>query len=294
MKFYIVDAFTETLFGGNPAGVVILPPGQEFPPDEVMVRTAAELRYSETVFLRQNVDGGYQLRYFTPTEEVDLCGHATVGAFSALWKSGEVSAGTRYSCETKAGKIEVRVLPNLVMMDMATPQEGGTIREEGDLEELCGIMNLEISHIGAEGEERFYPEIISTGLPDILLPVTDRNTLGHIRPDYPALAALSKKYGVVGIHAFSLGKPGEDVTAYCRNFAPAFGINEEAATGTSNGALTYYLYKHGLKKAGEKCLYVQGESMGRPSKIAAELQAETAKISIGGTGVILAEGEIYI
>ena len=76
MKFYIVDAFTETTFGGNPAGVVILPEGADFPSDEVMVKTAAELRYSETAFIKKLGEKEFQIRYFTPAAEVDLCGHA--------------------------------------------------------------------------------------------------------------------------------------------------------------------------------------------------------------------------
>ena len=84
MKFYIVDAFTDTLFGGNPAGVVILPDGTDFPSDEIMVKTAAELRYSETAFIKRINEKEFNIRYFTPAAEVDLCGHATIGSFKAL------------------------------------------------------------------------------------------------------------------------------------------------------------------------------------------------------------------
>ena len=76
MKFYIVDAFTTEVFVGNPAGVVILPDGADFPSDEVMVKTAAELRYSETAFIKNLGGGEFNIRYFTPAAEVELCGHA--------------------------------------------------------------------------------------------------------------------------------------------------------------------------------------------------------------------------
>ena len=72
MKFYIVDAFTTEVFGGNPAGVVILPDGADFPSDEVMVKTAAELRYSETAFIKNLGGGEFNIRYFTPAAEVEL------------------------------------------------------------------------------------------------------------------------------------------------------------------------------------------------------------------------------
>ena len=86
MKLYIIDAFAEEIFGGNPAGVVILPELEDFPPPEVMIRTAAELRYSETVFIQKKEDRQFVARYFTPSDEVDLCGHATIAAFGAFFE----------------------------------------------------------------------------------------------------------------------------------------------------------------------------------------------------------------
>ena len=83
MKFLIVDAFTETTFGGNPAGVVILPENADFPSDETMVKTAAELRYSETAFIKKLADNEFKIRYFTPAAEVDLCDHRFLLCFNA-------------------------------------------------------------------------------------------------------------------------------------------------------------------------------------------------------------------
>lgn len=76
MKYYVVDAFTEELFKGNPAGVCLV---DEFPTDETMTNIAAENRLSKTAFVKHKVDGIYRVRFFTPTSEVDLCGHATLG-----------------------------------------------------------------------------------------------------------------------------------------------------------------------------------------------------------------------
>ena len=87
MQYYIVDAFTEKLFGGNPAGVVLL--DNDFPPDRLMQQVAAELRYSETAFVRQDGADEFTVRYFTPRSEVDLCGHATIATFGlAVGQSG--------------------------------------------------------------------------------------------------------------------------------------------------------------------------------------------------------------
>ena len=109
MKFQIVDAFTRQTFGGNPAGVVLLPEGAEFPADETMRKTAAELRYSETAFIKPLGGNRFHIRYFTPAAEVELCGHATIGSFHALQEMGLVAEGGTYIDETLSGTLEVVV-----------------------------------------------------------------------------------------------------------------------------------------------------------------------------------------
>lgn len=121
MKFYIVDAFTDTVFGGNPAGVVILPDGADFPSDETMVKTAAELRYSETAFIKKINDKEFKIRYFTPAAEVDLCGHATIGSFKALLHGGYISDNASYINHTLAGDLNIDIKDGFVLMDMASP-----------------------------------------------------------------------------------------------------------------------------------------------------------------------------
>lgn len=309
MRFYIVDAFTEQVFGGNPAGVVIVPEGSEYPPDSVMKNIAAELRYSETAFVQRIDKDRFKLRYFTPTDEVELCGHATIATFCALTDAGQVFNNADYKAETPAGNLNISLERGSVMMDMAPPEYIKTISTRDELEELYGVMGLpeEAGRVSLEGEWALYPEIISTGLPDIILPVLDNNALARIKPDFTALAQLSERHGAIGVHAFAPGEGliGSDccegacdlsqVTAYCRNFAPYVGIDEEAATGTANGALTYYLYKNALIDAGTGCRFLQGEAMNRPSIIMSTINADESglKIRVGGAGAILAKGEIY-
>lgn len=333
MKLYIADAFTNEVFGGNPAGVVILDEGQDFPSDETMRKTAAELRYSETAFIKQLGENEFNVRYFTPADEVDLCGHATIASFHCLREAGLAKAGTTVLNRTLAGDLNIEVGEDSILMDMAVPEFIGDIKEEAALKELYDIMGLdyEVNVIALERQclaaggdgSGLKPEMISTGLPDIMMPVADRKQLESISPDFPALTELSKKYNVVGVHAFTLdggqfrpvkedgksisGSTDSDpaVTAFCRNFAPLYDIDEEAATGTSNGALTYYLMRnelvvpaHSCDMATGKCgtfadcCFIQGEAMGRPSAICSRTDGE--KIQVGGSAVILAEGNIFI
>ena len=136
MKFYIVDAFTDTLFGGNPAGVVILPEGADFPSDEVMVKTAAELRYSETAFIKRLNEKEFNIRYFTPAAEVDLCGHATIGSFKALLEGGDIEDNSSYINHTLAGDLNIDVKDGFVLMDMAAPVKIAEIADNAGLDEL--------------------------------------------------------------------------------------------------------------------------------------------------------------
>ena len=129
---------------------------------------------------------------------------------------------------------------------------------------------------------------------DIMMPVKDMAALNGLAPDMKALSDLSAAYNVTGVHAFTLSEPDG---VHCRNFAPLYDIDEEAATGTSNGALTYYLYKRGIVKAEQDNLFIQGEAMDRPSKISSRLSLKedgSVKIRVGGVAAILAEGEIYL
>ena len=293
MKFYIVDAFTQEKFGGNPAGVVILPDGADFPSDELMVKTAAELRYSETAFIRNLGGGEFNVRYFTPAAEVDLCGHATIASFKALLYAGIIEDNAKYINHTLSGDLEIVVNNGFILMDMASPVKINEIADEAGLSELYTIMGLDYAGQKARGLDMI-PQMISTGLPDIMMPVVNQADLEAIAPNFPALSDLSKRYEVVGVHAFTLD--GDDATCHVRNFAPLYEIDEEAATGTSNGALTYYGYLNGFVKDGDDCKFIQGEKMQRPSQILSNIKAATdsCKIKVGGDAVILAEGEIHI
>lgn len=297
MKFQIVDAFTRQVFGGNPAGVVLLPEGTDFPSDEIMQKTAAELRYSETAFIKPLDEKRFQIRYFTPAAEVELCGHATIGSFHALHTMGLVAEGSTYIDETLSGTLEIVVEKDAILMDMAKPQAFEYLDTPEQLDKLYRIMGLSSDGQGivSEHPERtLLPQKVSTGLTDILMPVADEAALEQIAPDFPALTELSRKYNVVGVHAFTVNTV--DGRIHARNFAPLYDIDEEAATGTSNGALIYYLYQNGLAQSDQVYTVVQGEKMSRPSIISAQVTLKDGKpfVKVGGPAVTLVQGEIEL
>lgn len=276
MQYYIVDAFTDRLFGGNPAGVVLL--DNDFPSDSLMQQVAAELRYSETAFVRRDGAEEFTVRYFTPRSEVDLCGHATIATFGLLWQLGKVGDNVCMN-HTLAGDLEV-MAGERVMMQMATPRMVGEVK---DVERLCRIMQCAVPLLPVE--------IISTGLPDIMLPVQSEEELEALAPDMAALAALSRELEVVGVHAFV--QTGDGYTAHVRNFAPLYGVDEESATGTANAALTHYLQRRDFIQTGNECSFMQGEKMGRPSVVETLLRPD-GTIFVGGHCHIVAKGELLV
>lgn len=311
-KFFIVDAFTDITFGGNAAGVVILDKDDNFPSEEKMVKLAAELRYSETVFIKPEQGSNeydFHARYFTPTDEVDLCGHATIGGVYCLNKTGILKNGS-INLKTKAGIINVEVSENDVLMDMASPVHIATFEEENLLERIYNSMGISVP--SEESISKLKPMAISTGLPDIMLPIPSKKILDHMEPNMDMISELSRDLKVVGIHAFATNYDEEISTersVFCRNFAPLYGIDEEAATGTSNGALAYYFYINEMLSPNGVLNVIQGESMQRPSSITATLSPvsnstninasnsnfkDNVKIRVGGSAAILAKGIVHL
>jgi len=277
MEAYVMDAFSAAVFGGNQAGVVL--PDRELS-DELMQKIAAEFKHSETAFIRVEEDGSITLRYFTPAGEVDLCGHATIASFALLRKTQRVGDGV-HTAHTKAGELQIRVEGESVWMDMAPPQLLAAL-EEKDCAELYAAYDLSTEDM----PEGFVPKIVSTGLADIMMPVRDHDILMKAVQNERVVTEISRRYDVTGVHMFC--PDGEQCTAYCSNYAPLYDIPEECATGTSNGALTYYLYLQGIVREEAENIFIQGEHMNRPSEIRSRLVMENGapKVLIGGRAVM--------
>ena len=272
MKFlYRLSAFPKSTDGGNKAGVYINADSlNQFEMQEI----AKVVGYSETAFVSKSEVSDFKVRFFTPTAEVDLCGHATIATFNLLRDLGLVDNGL-YSQETKAGILNIDIRKDFVFMQQPKPIFSEVLSE--DEVNKC-FTNLEL-------DNKFKPQIVSTGLREIFLPVKNIDTLNKLNPLFEEIISLAKKYNAIGIHAFSLEK---SVDAYGRNFAPVVGINEESATGTSNGALAAYLYRYHSQK--ESYTLRQGYSMNKPSEIIVNLdiiENKIVNIWVGGTALVL-------
>lgn len=278
MKYFVLDAFTNQPFGGNPAGVVLLD-GDTFPKESLMLQIAAELRYSETAFIRCHSDKEFTIRYFTPTAEVELCGHATIASFFLLHHEG--LASRQCLCHTLAGDLSVEA-GEKVMMQMATPSIVDTLEENGEIYKALGVIDY---------RPNLPVQIAYSGLPDLMIQIQDVATLHALQPDMDAIAAITKKHNAVSFHVFAFADDG--YTAHVRDFAPLYGVPEESATGTANAALTYYLRQNGYIGAGAECAFLQGEAMGRPSTVATRIRKD-GTIYVGGTAAIVAKGDLFV
>ncbi|XFA98719.1 PhzF family phenazine biosynthesis protein [Candidatus Izemoplasma sp. B36] len=268
-NLYHMSAFPKNINGGNLAGVYLFADDLN---DFNMQKIAYEVGYSETAFVMKSDAADFKVRFFTPIEEVNLCGHATIATFNLLRDLKIIKTGM-YTQETKAGILRLDVKEKMVFMEQPSPLFFDIV-EKVDLE-VC-FHNLKFHDV-------LNPQIVSTGIREIFLPVKNVDTLNCLIPINDEIIKLSQKYNVIGIHAFALD---DDIDAYGRNFAPIVGIDEESATGTSNGALGSYLFKY-LKKKNNYILR-QGYSMNLPSEIITIVESDNNHIDeiwVGGTAI---------
>jgi PhzF family phenazine biosynthesis protein len=284
---YIARAFCHGSLGGNPAGVVIVEREHLFTPAQ-MQSIAKELNFSETVFISSTEPHSYKALYFTPTSPIDFCGHATLAAFGVLKQLGSADDKV-YPLDTQAGKCEVTLKDRLIFLSQLIPTFGEKIR------------GIEITPILGDfvctGEPQ--PQIVSTGLRDIFVRVQDEKCLQSLKPNLKLMSELNKRTDSIGMHVFSLDPPGSATMAHCRNFAPLHGIDEESATGSSNGALACYLFEKGLLPPGSehKLLFRQGDSLNAPSDIYVHLKVREGKIEkveCGGEVIVDTKRELAV
>ncbi len=254
IRIQVYTAFSKTPGGGNPAGIV--QDIHEFT-SEQMQETAKIAGYSETVFIRTSQKADYCFRYFTPALEVPACGHATLAGLTYLKNTGLLKASTG-SLETPGGVIHFRTHSKTghIYIQQATAEFGSLI-EPVTIVNSLGIAMEDLT-------PNLPIQCVSTGLWDILISVKSKKILIDLQPDMDRIHKISQDYHATGYHVFAPGD--EKYTAYCRNFAPAAGIPEEAATGTSSGALYAYLNKY-MSNIPKRCVFSQGNSLNRPSEI---------------------------
>ncbi len=217
IKIYQVDAFGYKPFSGNPAAVCIL---EEEPQESWMQNVAMEMNLSETAFL-YSVGQGYNLRWFTPTIEVDLCGHATLASAHVLWEEGYLEADQDAEFYTKSGVLKAYKKGDLIQLDFpADPQEEAPM--PASLKEVLGVDPIYV------GKSKF----------DYLVEVESEDVLRNLEPDFNLLKKI-KTRGIIVTSASA----SDEYDFISRFFAPASGINEDPVTGSAHCCLGTFWHK---------------------------------------------------
>ncbi len=257
LPIYQIDAFSGEVFGGNPAAICPLDAWLE---DDRMQAIAAENNLSETAFFVADGDG-YALRWFTPTVEVDLCGHATLAAgWLLMERLRPGTAEVRFA--TRSGDLFVRRDGELMMLDL--PAAPG---------EPCAPPDALVRGLGAEPAE-----VLRAGYH--LAVFDDQDAVAALEPDMTALAALYPS-------AVIASAPGREVDFVSRFFAPGHGIPEDPVTGSAHCTLVPYW----SRRLGRRTLEAR-----QISPRGGELHCEDrgARIVLGGRAVLFMEGRVFL
>lgn len=302
-EVYQVDSFTRTKFRGNPAGVV---PHAEGLTDRQMQDIARELNNSETAFMFDPVEqsaGEYdvEVRFFTPTTEVPLCGHATIASHYVRGLEGNIG---RIIQKTKAGLLPVEISLDgddfLITMTQGTPEVSAPYSEElvGDIVRALGI---ERDDLRAD-----CPVVIaSAGHPKVMVGMKSQSLLNSLTPNLALLTDISKRGGGNGFFVFTLNEnptPEHPYLAHGRMFAPVIGIAEDPVTGNANGPLGIYLTHFGLCShlyEGDTFDFsiMQGEAINRTGTMDVHVEmigGKPERVQITGAAVVAFKTEITI
>jgi PhzF family phenazine biosynthesis protein len=226
---FVVDAFTNEPFRGNPAAVCLLDDGPA--PDAAWMRSvAAEMRHSETAFARPRtgpaaVAGDWDLRWFTPEVEVDLCGHATLATAHVLWTEGAADPdGGPLRFQTRSGTLSARASGGRVELDF--PALAGVVVDDRS---EPGLRHAVAAALGVRAVA------VERNVHDLLAEVDGAHTVRALAPDLDAVRALDTRALVV---TASSDDPAFDFVSRC--FAPRVGVPEDPVTGSAHCALAPY------------------------------------------------------
>jgi PhzF family phenazine biosynthesis protein len=299
-----IDAFADRHCVGNPAGVVIDARGLT---DAKMRAVAREMNLSETAFILpptvRNAD--LQIRWFTPTHEVALCGHATIASFHALAEEGALgmkNSGTyRFRLQTKSGVlgivVEKKYSCTLVEFQIPLPHFTEMRKVPNELFRVLGVTRRDV--------ESRLPTVRHSFL---FLPLRRLSVLKNMRPEMSALASLSRRLRVLGVTAFTLATIERSSAVHSRCFVPVVGIDEDPVTGSSNGPLGYYLYRYALPAGYPIPSFIlpdgriefigeQGDIIGRKGRVKIRLKLAgdgVQYLAIAGEAVTVLEGTVRL
>ena len=262
-KIFQVDAFTAVPFKGNPAGVCILDKSKD---EQWMQSVAREMNVAETSFLQREAEGmdAFGLRWFTPTVEVDLCGHATLASAHVLWQENEVNPDALISFNTRSGLLTATRAGEWIEMDFPAeaPEQVSTYPSE-----LRDAFGIEPSYVG---RNRL----------DFIIQVENERILRSLEPDMRLLRALGSRGVIV-----TCVPDGSKYDFVSRFFAPGAGIDEDPLTGSAHCCLAPF-WKQRLGR--DEMLGYQASQRGGEVRV----RIADNRVMLGGQAVTMLSGEL--
>lgn len=290
--FHLVDVFATERYAGNQLAVVA---SHGTLADETMQAVAAEMDFSETTFVeceRGAADPeGTRVRIFTPEAEIPFAGHPTLGTAHVIREHLLDGRPDQIVLDLNVGEVpvEARTVDGAETLWMTQqPPEFGETLDRGD---LADVLSLDADAIASD-----WPvQVVSTGLPTIVVPLADRAALVDAAVDPAAYDAVTGDRAAKNVLAFCPEPRSDENDLAVRVFAPFYGVPEDPATGSSNGCLAAYLARHAYFGSGAVDVRVeQGYEMGRPSllHLSAVDRGDDVEVEVGGSVVPVARGEL--
>jgi PhzF family phenazine biosynthesis protein len=265
-----------------------------------MLAIARELNNSETAFIFNEGGEGYdiEVRFFTPTREVPICGHATISAHYVYALERGIKDGTIVQ-KTKAGILPVEIESRGGRTRIAMTQgkiEFGAVLDPAQVAAMIGALGVSPGDLDGS----LPVQIVSTGHSKVMVPLRTKACLDSLKPRNEALAALSGVVGCNGFFAFTFDSREEGVLAAGRMFAPAIGIAEDPVTGNANGPLGAYLTRYGkieARREGYSFTATQGEAIGRKGCVGVQVFSRDGRpelVKVSGEAVVAFKTTIRI
>jgi PhzF family phenazine biosynthesis protein len=296
LKVKHIDAFTSKAFAGNPAAVVLS--GDRLT-EQQMQNIAREMNLSETAFVLppSNKHADLRLRWFTPANEVALCGHATIASFHALAEENlhgmKKNGSYHFHLETASGILDVFVVKD---------NGRATVKFALPMPRFKKNQHLKTDFLTSLGmrDNDFDKRLPCVSWVNAYLPVRRLSVLYDLRPDFQLLRKVLLRKKLLGVCIFSTETIDRSSTFHSRFFAPNDGINEDPVTGSANGPLGVYMVGQGLVGKSDGLIEMigeQGDAIGRPGRVKVEVHVEHGKpksVAIVGSAVTVFEGSLTL
>ena len=283
IKIFQIDAFANKPFTGNPAGVTF---GDGLTKEEMQL-IAREMNLAETAFLTKSEKADYNLRWFTPKMEVELCGHATIASLHFLNEHNLIHNNSEIKFETLSGILKCRMENNRYYMQI--PIYG--------IDEYPGSKKDILNSLGITEDD------MPGKIPFLLLKnrylyiyIEQFSIIKNLKPNFKELLKISNENNIGGVVVFTKETYEKENSAHLRFFAPYYGIDEDPVTGSANGPLMLVLNHLGFVKFDNEDIeltFEQGDVIGRRGRIGVKYSPLTKELYISGNAVTIIKGEMY-